>query len=85
MKLTRTKFRLSPDTVKAKTILQGEEIYPEATELERKKNKFNLLRTVADQPELTFCQGEDFQKLTMYLDGNTWVVEAEAVVADRMD
>lgn len=45
--------------------------------------KFRLLRTVAEQPELTLVRGQEFEKMVMYKSGNTWAIEFEAIVADK--
>lgn len=74
-------FRLTPETVRAKVILTSEEF--EVGTTQERMEKFRLLRTVAEQPDLTLVRGQDFEKSTMYRVGNTWCIEFEAVVADR--
>jgi hypothetical protein len=38
-----------------------------------------LFQTIADQPSLLNCGPATPEKITIHHDGNTWVVEAEAV------
>lgn len=43
-------------------------------------HQFHLLRTLAEQPDLTNCGLSAFQKLTIHHNGERWIAEAEAVV-----
>lgn len=52
--------------------------------MEQKFQKFYLLRTIVEQPELTLCQGADFETMKMFWDGTAWVIEFEAVANERM-
>lgn len=45
---------------------------------ESEREKSWLLTTVAQSPEVTACGYLPFQKLKMFHDGSTWVIEAEA-------
>lgn len=42
--------------------------------------QFELLRTVANDPAISACGLNDFQKLKMSHDGMRWVIEAEAII-----
>jgi hypothetical protein len=42
--------------------------------------QFDLLKLLAEQPDLSACGGVDFQRMIMFHNGNCWVVELEAVV-----
>jgi hypothetical protein len=42
--------------------------------------QFDLLQRLAEQPDLSSCGGVDFQKISMYHNGKSWIVECEAVV-----
>lgn len=53
--------------------------------VEARVEQYRLLRNVADLPDLTHCGLEPFEKLTMYHDGQAWVIEAEAVVYESKD
>jgi hypothetical protein len=51
--------------------------------MEQRFQKFHLLRTVVEQPDLTLCQGAEFEEMRMYWDGNAWVMEFSATVNDK--
>lgn len=40
--------------------------------------QFGMLREIVDNPELTNCGLASFQKLSMYHNGECWVMELEA-------
>ena len=40
---------------------------------------FELLRHLAEQPDLSACGMVPFQKLSIFHDGKRWIAEAEAV------
>jgi hypothetical protein len=42
--------------------------------------KHDLVRRIADNPEITRCELNDFEVLKVYHDGNNWVAESQAVV-----
>ncbi len=52
----------------------------ETSGMDYRKSKYDLLRTLADSPELTQLQGHDFQKMVLSFCGDRWIAELSAVV-----
>lgn len=42
--------------------------------------KVELLRSIADTPEILLCELNDFEVMRVYHDGNSWVAESQATV-----
>jgi hypothetical protein len=50
--------------------------------LESRQQQLFLLQSLSGQPELLNCGMDPFQKLTMYHNGDRWLVELEAVAVN---
>lgn len=48
--------------------------------LEGRFVRSSVLRQLADHPELSDCEGNEFQTVTISYSGKAWVVEAKATV-----
>jgi hypothetical protein len=73
---------LNDGRLRARTWVQGEPVEPGT--IEYRKARFELLATIVGQPELSYCHGADFEKATMYFDGNAWTAEFEAIVPEKV-
>jgi len=50
---------------------------------DKRKQQYELLTLLGQQPDLSQCQGEPFESFKMYWDGASWILEFEAVVTER--
>jgi hypothetical protein len=42
--------------------------------------QFDLIKRIAEMPDLTTCGTKDFERLLVYHNGKCWVAEAESIV-----
>jgi hypothetical protein len=49
---------------------------------ESKFRQYELLKALAETPELTYCAYQPFERLAIYHDGYSWIADAEAIVND---
>jgi hypothetical protein len=66
--------------VRARTRIEGDAC--EQGTFEARHSQYTLLSAIGATPDLTACALVAFEKLTMYHNGTSWVVEAEAIVDD---
>lgn len=76
MKRFSTTLTLGEGHVKHKVKLESDPA-PNHTPLHRFL-QFGMLREIVDNPELANCGLASFQKLSMYYNGECWVMELEA-------
>ena len=74
--------RLTEETILVKVFISMDPT-PRGT-LEHRKAKFDLLRMIADQIEISQCQGVDFEKMVVYFDNGKWVAECSAHVQSKL-
>lgn len=48
----------------------------------RRQAQYELLRVLAENPDLSHCKLQPFQRLTIYHDGERWIAEAEVVTGE---
>ena len=59
--------------LRAKTTIVGDPI--EVSGREKNLDKWELLRIVMDRPDLSHCQGADFEHMTLSWSGSAWTLE----------
>ncbi len=74
--------RMTDATLQVRIVLEMDPTEPGT--YEHRKSKFDLLRMIADQPELSQCHGEDFQKISIFFDGSKWTADCSAIVKGTM-
>lgn len=47
---------------------------------DKRMKQWNMLKTIAENPELMNCGPSLFQKMRMFFSGSEWVVELESLV-----
>lgn len=78
MKKTLSNVKLGDSQIRARVRIEDDECLP--TSQYFRMGAYRLLRTIADQPDLTACLLAPFERLTVYHNGKSWVADAEAVV-----
>ncbi len=73
---------MTDSTLNVRILLEMD--HTEAGTYEHRKAKFDLLRMIADQPELSQCQGSDFEKIHVFYDGFKWIADCSATVKGTM-
>lgn len=77
MKRVVSKVKMGGRLVRHRVRLDGDDC-PVGAQV-RRFQQHQLLRHVADTPDLLICGGLPFEKLAMQHDGTRWVIEAEAI------
>ncbi len=78
MKRQLSKTRYDEDKVRVRLTMETDEC-PKEGPLSR-FIKFELLRYIAEDPQVSACGHSDFDTMNMYHDGFKWIVICEAVV-----
>ena len=73
--------RLTDETQEVRVILEADPTTKDT--LEDRKAKFDLLQQIIDNPALSQCQGQDFQRMLVYNDGTKWIADCSAVVRGK--
>jgi len=81
MKKSWSTVRLADGKTRARTVLVYEPLPPDSEG--QRRARYELLREVAEQPDLSHCQGRPFETLRMYWQGSAWVMELEAEIEEK--
>jgi len=78
MKKTISNVKIDNDKVRSRVRIEDDECL--ATSPLFRMGAYRLLQTIVDKPELTFCLLSPFERLSVYHNGKSWVVDAEAIL-----
>lgn len=76
MKKTLKQIRVGENQIRYMVLLVGEPVL--GGEQDSRVKQWQMIRTLADQPDLLTCGTVPFEKLRMSFTGSEWIVELEA-------
>ena len=81
MKRAFSSISLGDGKAKAKVTLTADPVEPGSSDQHRQL--YELLTLLGQQPDMSQCQGHDFEEMRMYWNGASWILDFSAVVPER--
>jgi hypothetical protein len=81
MKKVQSSISLGDGNVKVTVTLTADATEPGSNA--QRQQRYEMLTFLGSQPEMSRCQGADFESMKMYHDGKSWVCEFSANAPER--
>jgi hypothetical protein len=78
MRRETKRFKEGEDQVRIVNKVYGQQIDRASTNFQAHKHE--LIKKIAENPEIALCDLNDFEVLKVYYDGFSWVAESQATV-----